>query len=124
MPTEVSFFSLFSRVDHFLFNPIQLSLAFSFVRASSPSHRHSLSLLPAAAAGTAKMDASSRAAAGSSALMRRSARRPGNALSTFVRRSPKAAATLSLWALGLFVAFLAPAPVASTFLFPSFLFCL
>lgn len=59
------------------------------------------------------MDAS-RAAAGSQLLRRPTVRRPRIALSTFVRQRPKAAATLSLWLLGLFVAFLAPAPVAIT----------
>ena len=39
----------------------------------------------------------------------------GNAVSTFVRERPRAAATLSLWVVGLFIAFLAPAPIASEF---------
>lgn len=41
-------------------------------------------------------------------------RRRSNALSTFVFRRPRVAATLSLWMLGLFIAFLAPAPVTIT----------
>ena len=51
----------------------------------------------------------------SGAIVRRTSRRP-NALSTFVRQRPKAAATLSLWVLGLFIAFLAPAPIASAYI--------
>ena len=48
-----------------------------------------------------------------SAIIRRPTSRP-NAVSTFVRQRPKAAAVSALWILGLFIAFLAPAPVAST----------
>ena len=47
-----------------------------------------------------------------SAIIRRPTSRP-NAVSTFVRQRPKAAAVSVLWVLGLFIAFLAPAPVAS-----------
>ena len=53
----------------------------------------------------------------SGAMVRRATSRRPNAVSTFVRQRPKAAATLSLWMLGLFIAFLAPAPIASTFCF-------
>ena len=56
------------------------------------------------------MDAS-RASSSSAIVRRRST--PTNAVSTFVLRRPKAAATVSLWVLGLFIAFLAPAPIAS-----------
>lgn len=48
----------------------------------------------------------------SGAIVRRPTLRP-NAVSTFVRQRPKAAAVSVLWVLGLFIAFLAPAPVAS-----------
>ena len=74
---------------------------FSFVDRSIPFK------LPAK---RAKMDSRG---ASSSAIVRRPTFRRPNAVSTFVRQRPRAAATLSLWVLGLFIAFLAPAPIAS-----------